>query len=208
MVLDGKIHCLMCVNTYSRNCVRGGKIYCIFCVDTYSLNYIHFWLWTLIDSFAGFEIFYGISFIIADDTIVYDSYSTPKDWSRETICVYHQDQLVLPVLLFYQRVAKRWVVSLSSTCSSYSRWGSEYNMYLCWQNYTINFGGKLMYVSSTTDQPGASVGHCVMLCHNDIAPGEFYLPNVLCQYQFVGLDNSTHVSLWSLLISISSSAAC
>ncbi len=43
----------------------------------------------------------------------------------------------------------------------YSWWGCEYNMHLCWQNYTFNFWGKLMYVSYSTDWPGFSVGHPV-----------------------------------------------
>ncbi len=40
---------------------------------------------------------------------------------------------------------------------------------------------------------------CVSLCQYGIAPGEFYLSNVLHQYQFVGLNNSTHVSLWPFI---------
>jgi hypothetical protein len=36
-------------------------IHCLMCVDTYSLNCIHFLLWTLIDSFVWNEIVHGIS---------------------------------------------------------------------------------------------------------------------------------------------------
>ncbi len=78
----------------------------------------------------------------------------------------------------------------------YSWWGCEYNMYHCWQNYTFNFWGKLMYVSCTTDRPGDSIGHptgalaiiCLwilltwltcaygMLCQDEDAPGENFNP--------------------------------
>jgi hypothetical protein len=68
-----------------------------------------------------------------------------------------------------------------------------------------------MHVSSTTDQPGGSVGHPIgalaiiclwvfltwltftyeMLCQDDVAPGEFLL--LQCACQFLGLGSSTHV---------------
>jgi hypothetical protein len=41
-------------------------------------------------------------FIFADGTIIYDAHSTPLRWSRVMLCIYFQDCLVLPVLLFYQ----------------------------------------------------------------------------------------------------------
>ncbi len=44
---------------------RDSKIHCLMCVNTYSLNCIHFPLWTLIDSFIGIEIVHGIFFDIS-----------------------------------------------------------------------------------------------------------------------------------------------
>ncbi len=41
-----------------------GKIHCFMCVDTYSLNWIHCPLWTLIDSFVWIGIVHGILFDI------------------------------------------------------------------------------------------------------------------------------------------------
>jgi hypothetical protein len=61
-----------------------------------------------------------------------------------------------------------------------------------------------MYVSYITDQPGVSLRHSadalaliivcgvltrltyayVMLCQDDVAPGQFYLFECVCQYQF------------------------
>ncbi len=96
-------------------------------------------------------------FILADGTIAYDAYSTLVRWSRVTLCVCYQDQLVLPVLLFYQELRRDGLWDCPQLIG-YSWWGCEYNMYCCWQSYTFNFWDKLMYVSYTTDQPGSSVG--------------------------------------------------
>ncbi len=100
--------------------------------------------------------------------------------------------------------------------SSYSWWGYEYNVYLCWQNYTFNFWEKLMYVSYTTDRPRSSVGQpegalaliCLwVLWHGwltlmgcvvrmTLLPGEFSL--LQCAWEMFGLDTSTHAWLWSI----------
>jgi hypothetical protein len=54
-------------------------IHCLMCVDTYSPNCIHFLLWTLIDSFVWNEIVHGISCdMISGWNHQYDAYSTPK----------------------------------------------------------------------------------------------------------------------------------
>ncbi len=63
--------------------VRDGKFYCLVCVNTDSLNFIHFPLWTLTDS--PWYLF----LILADGTIVYDTYSAPIRWSRVMLCVCH-----------------------------------------------------------------------------------------------------------------------
>jgi hypothetical protein len=94
--------------------VMDSKIHRLMCVDTYSLIWIHFPLWTLIDSFVWNEIVHGISFGISRWYHQYDAYSTPARWSRVTFCIF-QDCLVLPVLLFYQWALKEWVMHLSST---------------------------------------------------------------------------------------------
>jgi hypothetical protein len=72
----------------------------------------------------------------------------------------------------------------------------------------LTFGGKLMYVSYTTDWP-VSVGHptgalaiiccwvlliCLtyaygMLCQDDIVPGEFFLLQCACQFFWTGHIN-------------------
>ncbi len=64
-----------------------GKISCLVCVNTYSLDFIHSLLWTLIDSFVWIDRVYGMSFLLAVDTIAYDAYSTPTEWSRVTPCI-------------------------------------------------------------------------------------------------------------------------
>ncbi len=74
-------------------------------------------------------------------------------------CVYYQDRLVLPVLLFYIGELRRDGLWTCPQLSSYSWWGCEYNMYRCWQNYTFNLWEKLMYLSYTTEWLGSSVGH-------------------------------------------------
>ncbi len=57
-------------------------IHCLMCVDTYSLNCIHFLLWILIDSFTWNEIVHVISCAISRWYHQYDAYSTPIRWSR------------------------------------------------------------------------------------------------------------------------------
>ncbi len=80
--------------------VSDGKLHCLMCVDTHSLNWIHFWLWTLIDSFVWIGIVHGILFDISGWYhriwwILY-TYKVIKGKA----CAYNQDCLVLPVLLF------------------------------------------------------------------------------------------------------------
>ncbi len=69
IVIDSKIHRLMCIGTYSLSC-------------------IHFLLWTLIDSFVWNEIVHGISFSISGWYHQYDAYSTPARWSRVMLCMF------------------------------------------------------------------------------------------------------------------------
>ncbi len=45
--------------------VSDGKLHCLMCVETHSLNWIHFPLWTLIDSFVWIGIVHGILFDIS-----------------------------------------------------------------------------------------------------------------------------------------------
>ncbi len=60
-------------------------IHHLMCVDTYSLNCIQFLLWTLINSFIWTEIVHGISCDISGWYHQCDAYSTPIRWSRVTL---------------------------------------------------------------------------------------------------------------------------
>jgi hypothetical protein len=89
-------------------------IHRLMCVDTYSLNCIQFPLWTLIDSFIWNEIVHGISCDISGWYHQYDAYSTPIRWSRVTLSYLPRSvgvacSPILPVSF------EGWVVSLSST---------------------------------------------------------------------------------------------
>ncbi len=136
-----------------------GKIHCLVGVDTYSLSCIHFPHWTLIDSFVWNEIAHGISSDISGWYHCLDAYSTPARWSRVTLCIYYQDCLVLPVLLFYQWALKGWVVSLSSTYQLLLMRLWENNMYRCWQNYTSNLMWKADVCEIYYWLASVSVGH-------------------------------------------------
>ncbi len=193
--------------------IKDGKIYCIMGVNTYSLICIHFPLRTLIDSFVWKEIFHGTSSDISGWYHCLDAYSTPARWSRVKLCVTTR---IAWCCLFSYFISELWRDGLWACpqLSSYFWWGYEYNMYRCWQNYTSTFWGKLMYVSYSTDRPGGSAGRpadalaiiCLwvlltwltyaygMLCQDDIAPREFFP----CAYHFVWLGTSTHVCSWSI----------
>ncbi len=138
--------------------VIDGKIHCLMCVDTYSLNCIHFPLWTLIDSFVWNEIVHGISPEICWWYHHLDAYYTPPRWSRVALCVYYQDCLVLPVLLFYKWSLKGWVTSLSSTYQLLlMRLWVWYVPLLT--NYTSNFMGKADVCELYLWPASVSVGH-------------------------------------------------
>jgi hypothetical protein len=78
---------------------------------------------------------------------------------------------------------------------SYSWWGCEYNMYLCWQKYTLTFLRKLMYMSHTTDRPGVSVGHpagaLAIICVWVLWHGWLTLMGCSVKMMLL-LENSTH----------------
>ncbi len=99
--------------------VIDGKIHCLMCVDTYSLNCIQFLLWTLIDSFVWNEIDHGISSDISGWYHLLDAYSTPARWSRVTVCVYYQDHLVVtcsPILsVSFEGMGCEPVLNLAAT---------------------------------------------------------------------------------------------
>ncbi len=113
-------------------------------------------LWTLIDSFVWVDIVHGISFYISRWyycmwCILY----TNEVIKGNTMCISPGSFVVAcsPILpVSFKEKGCEPVI-----CSSYSWWGCENNKYLCWQNYTIYFEGKLMYVRHTTDRLGASV---------------------------------------------------
>ncbi len=117
--------------------VIDSKIHLLMCIDMYSLSSIHIPLWTLIYSFIWNEIVHGISFGISGWYHQYDAYSTPARWSKVTFCIFPGS---LPVLLFYQWPMKGWVVHLSSTYQLLLMrlWVS----YVQWQTYTSNFFGE------------------------------------------------------------------
>ncbi len=90
-------------------------------------------------------------------------------------------------------------------------------MYRCWQNYTSNFMGKVDVCELYYWSVSVFVGHptgavaiiCLwvlltwltyaygMLCEEDVAPGEFFTPQ-MCMPFFFGLGTSTHVCSWSI----------
>ncbi len=82
--------------------VSDGKLYRLMCVDTHSLNWIHFLLWTLIDSFVWIGIVHGILFDISRwyHRIWWIIYTCKV--IKGNAFTYYQDCLVMPVLLFYQ----------------------------------------------------------------------------------------------------------
>ncbi len=133
--------------------VSDGKLHRHMCDNTHSLNWIHFLLWTLIDSFVWIGIVHGIFLILADGTIIYDEYSTPARWSRVTLA--HTTRIAWCCLFsYYISELRRGVLLACSQLISYSYWGCEYNMYcLLTKLYLQLFWEKLMYVSYTTDRP-------------------------------------------------------
>jgi hypothetical protein len=128
------------------------------------------------------------------------------------LCVFYQDQLVLPALLFLsvslEGMGCEPVLNLAAT-------PDEAVSIMCtFVDKTIpSTFGELMYVFNITDQPGASVGHSADALALIIIFGFFdmidlrlwdalprcchswrdLLIQYVCQYQFVGLDYSTHV---------------
>jgi hypothetical protein len=164
-----------------------GKILHLMCVNTHSLNWIHFLLWTLIDSFVWMISFF---LILADGTIIYDACATSAWWSRVTLS-YTARIIWCCLFSYFIRELRRDGMWAYPQLSSYSRWGWEYSMYRCWQTTPSAFWGKLMYVSYNTDRPGSSAGHptgalaliCLwvlltwltyaygMLCQDDVNPG-------------------------------------
>ncbi len=174
-------------------------IHCLMCVDTHSLNCIHFLLWTLIDSFVWYEIAHGISCDISGWyhqiwCILYTNKvinGNAKLFTRISWCC-----------LFSHFISELWGDRLWACpqLSSYSWWGCEYNMNRCWQNYTSNFMGKAdeceLYYWSAHVSVGYPTGALAiicrwvlltwliytygMLCQDDIASGEFLLLQCAC----------------------------
>ncbi len=127
-------------------------IHHLMCVDTYSLNCIHFPLWTLIDSFAWNEIVHGISYDIHGWYHEYDAYSTPIRWSRVMLSYLPGSVGVAcsPILsVSFEVMGCEPVLNLSATLDEAVR-------IICTifdKIILLTLWGKLMYVSYTTDRP-------------------------------------------------------
>ncbi len=134
---------LTCVPVVSILWLFYSIIHCLMCVDTYSLNCIQFPLWTLIDSFVWNEIVHGISYDISGRYHQYDAYSTPIRWSRVTLNYLPGSVGVAcsPILsVSFEGMGCEPILNLAATPDEW--WGCEYNMYRCQQDYTSNFMGK------------------------------------------------------------------
>ncbi len=127
-------------------------IHCLICVDTYSLNCIQFLLWTLIDWFIWNEIVHGISCDSSGWYHQYDAYTTPIRWSRVSVSYLPGSVGVAcsPILsVSFEGMGCEPVLNLVAT-------PDEAVSIICTVvNKTIlqTLWGKLMYVSYTTDQP-------------------------------------------------------
>ncbi len=117
--------------------------HCHMCVDTHSLNWVHFPLWTLIDSFVWIGIVHGILFDISNGTTIYDEYSTPVWWSRVMLAQHTARICWCCLFSYFISELSRGGLWACPQLSSYSWWRWEYNMYRCWQNYTFNFFGEV-----------------------------------------------------------------
>ncbi len=127
-------------------------IHHLMCVDTYSLNCIQFPLWTLINSFVWNEIVHGISCDISGWYHRYDAYSTPIRWSRVTLSYLPGSVGVAcsPILsVSFEGMGCEPVLNLAATpdeaVSIICSVGDKTILLILW--------GKLMYVSYTTDRP-------------------------------------------------------
>jgi hypothetical protein len=139
-----------------------------------------------------------VSFLIlADDTIVYDEYSTLARWSKVThLCTPRIAWCCL--FSYFISELRRGGLWACPQLSSYSWWGCEYNMYCCWQKYTFNLLVRswciwAMLLSAMVFSRASrrcfslnlSVGSLTWLTYalrdalsKDIAPGEFWFSNV------------------------------
>ncbi len=135
------------------NIVIDGKIHYLMCVDTYSLNCIHFLLWTQINSFVWNEIVHGIFSDISRWYHQYEAYSTPARWSRATLCIFSGSLGVAcsPILLLsFEGMGCEPVLKLTAT-------PDEAAIIICTvlvdKTICLTLWGKMMYVSYTTDWP-------------------------------------------------------
>ncbi len=108
-----------------------GKIHCLMCVDCFPL-------WTLIDSFVRIGIVHGILF-------------NNSGWYHQIWCILYTSKVIkgsaMHMLPGSVGVACSPILSVcleGMGCEpvstySYFWWGCEYNVYLCWQNYTFRW---------------------------------------------------------------------
>ncbi len=122
--------------------VGDSKLHCLMCVNTHSLNWIHFPLWTLIESFIWIGIVHGILF---DISIWYHSIwwilYTCKVIKGNT-CAYLGSlgiacSLILSASL--EEVGCEPVLNLAATPDE----AVSIIFTICWQNYTFNFVGNV-----------------------------------------------------------------
>ncbi len=195
-----------------------GKIH-VLCVLTFTLLYIHFPLWTLIDSFVWNEIVHGISCDNSGWYHQYDAYSLPIRWSRVTLS-YSPGSVSFacsPILsVSFEGMGCEPILNLAAS-------PDETVSIICTvvnKTILLTLWGKLMYVSYTTDRPvfirascrcssyNLSLGTFNMIdlrlwdaCQDDVAPGKFLLVQCACQLFFwTGHINSCMfmINYWSL----------
>ncbi len=185
------------------------------CVDTYSLNCIQFPLWTLIDSFIWNEIVHGISCDVCRWYHQYDAYSTPTRWSLVMLSFLPGSVGVACSTILsvsFERMGCEPVLNLAAP-------PDEAVSIICTivDKTILYFMGKADVCELYYWLASVSVGHpvgalaiicCwvlltwltyayVMICQDDVAPGEFLLVQCACQL-FFGLGTSTHVCPWSI----------
>jgi hypothetical protein len=187
----------------------------VLCALTFTFWYIHFPLWTLIDSFVWYETVHGISCDISGWYHQYDAYSTPIRWSRAMLSYLPGSVGVAcsPILsVSFEGMGCEPILNLAAT-------SDEAVIIMCTvvnKTILLTSWGKLMYVSYTTDRPVFSRASCRCssydlsldsfdmvdlrlwdACQYDVAPGKFLLVQCACQLSF-GLGTSTHLCSWSI----------
>ncbi len=150
---------LTCIPVLSIPWLFYSIIHHLMCVDTYSLNCIQFPLWTLIDSFVWNEIVHCISCDIRGWYHQYDAYSTPIRWSRVRLSFLPESVGVAcsPILsVSFEEMGCELV--LNSAATPY-----EAVSIICTivnKTILLTLWGKLMYVSYTTNWPVFSRASC------------------------------------------------